>query len=97
MIAAQPLTVVVPTGAQYLVVGVNDSYYADNWGALTVAVKVVEGRCVAGQAPLLDDANGCTADLCDPVSGVSHEPVADGTVCDAAGMTGTCSAGACVP
>jgi hypothetical protein len=91
------LVVVVPAGAQYLVLGVNDSYYADNSGALTVVVKVVEGRCVEGQAPSLDDANGCTADLCDPVSGVSHEPVADGTACEAAGAAGACSAGVCVP
>ncbi|MBX3275625.1 MAG: PKD domain-containing protein, partial [Sandaracinaceae bacterium] len=38
--------------------------------------------CVAGTPPELDDGNPCTANLCDPVVGVSHPPLPAGTSCD---------------
>ena len=52
--------------------------------------------------PVLDDNNPCTSDSCDPVLGVRHEPVAEGTSCgdaaDACSGAPTCNAeGACVP
>jgi hypothetical protein len=34
------------------------------------------GQCVAGTAPTLDDGNACTIDACDPVTGVTHTPLA---------------------
>jgi hypothetical protein len=33
------------------------------------------GQCVPGAAPEVDDGNACTLDHCDPVSGVTHQPV----------------------
>lgn len=42
-----------------------------------------KGGCVPGKAPAIDDGNACTTDACDPVKGVSHEPIVidDGDVC----------------
>lgn len=42
-----------------------------------------EGRCVPGPPPQVDDNNACTTDSCDPVNGVSHEPIPvdDGDAC----------------
>ncbi len=60
------------------------------------------GTCEAGTPPTIDDGNVCTADSCDPVTGVAHAPVAagtscaDGTVCNGAEVcnaSGTCNAG----
>jgi hypothetical protein len=39
-----------------------------------------------------DDYSLCTVDGCDPATGCTHTPVADGTAC----LGGTCKAGACV-
>lgn len=39
------------------------------------------GRCKAEFAPELDDRNPCTADACDPITGVTHTAVAAGTAC----------------
>jgi hypothetical protein len=36
------------------------------------------GACVAGTPPTVDDGSVCTTDACDPVSGVSHTPLAAG-------------------
>jgi RHS repeat-associated protein len=38
------------------------------------------GNC-QGAPPATDDGNPCTADACDPVAGVTHTPLANGTVC----------------
>jgi len=60
------------------------------------------GSCVAGGPPVVDDANPCTADACDPVAGVTHTPVAVGTSCsngdacdgaETCDSTGLCAAG----
>ncbi|MCC6996412.1 MAG: hypothetical protein IT370_17510 [Deltaproteobacteria bacterium] len=60
------------------------------------------GACTAGIPPSVDDGNVCTADSCDPISGVAHTPVAagtscaDSTVCNGAetcNASGTCIAG----
>ncbi len=39
------------------------------------------GVCQAGSAPSLDDGNPCTADSCDPIAGVMHDPLPQGTDC----------------
>ena len=39
------------------------------------------GTCNAGTPPVVDDGNACTADSCDPITGVAHTPVPDGTSC----------------
>jgi RHS repeat-associated protein len=41
-----------------------------------------DAHCVPGTPPLVDDSNPCTADSCEPATGVHHEPLAAGTVCD---------------
>jgi hypothetical protein len=53
-----------------------------------------DGSC-GGVATACDDANECTAESCDPVTGCANSPT-PGTAC--AGGTGTCDdTGACVP
>ncbi|HEX2880836.1 MAG TPA: discoidin domain-containing protein, partial [Polyangiaceae bacterium] len=39
------------------------------------------GNCIAGSVLPIDDGNPCTADACDPVTGVSHTPLAAGASC----------------
>jgi hypothetical protein len=39
------------------------------------------GVCVAGTPPVVDDGNPCTADSCNPATGVAHALVAAGTSC----------------
>ncbi len=60
------------------------------------------GACVTGTPPIVDDGNPCTADACDPVTGVSHIPVsagascADGDLCNGAETcdgSGACQSG----
>jgi RHS repeat-associated protein len=41
-----------------------------------------DAHCVAGTPPVVDDVNPCTADSCDPATGVHHDALAAGTVCD---------------
>jgi hypothetical protein len=48
--------------------------------------------CVSGPPPVVTDGNPCTADVCDAINGVSHDPVPDGTPCNG---SGTCQAGTC--
>jgi hypothetical protein len=48
--------------------------------------------CLSGSPPPLSDGNACTADACDPSTGVSHVPVPDGTTCSGVGV---CEAGTC--
>ncbi|MBI4814718.1 MAG: hypothetical protein HY791_00590 [Deltaproteobacteria bacterium] len=33
------------------------------------------GACLAGVPPTIDDGDSCTADSCDPLTGVRHEPI----------------------
>ena len=58
------------------------------------------GTCMPGTIPTLDDGNPCTADSCDPVSGVHHDPVAAGTSCADSNLCNgseTCNAsGSCI-
>ena len=57
------------------------------------------GECVAGAPPQVDDGNPCTADSCDPTTGVHHAPVADGTSCgggSACSGVQQCFSGECV-
>jgi hypothetical protein len=39
------------------------------------------GHCAAAAPPLLDDANPCTSDSCDPALGIVHLPVPSGSSC----------------
>ena len=57
------------------------------------------GSCEAGTPPPVDDANVCTADSCDRVSGVIHTPVDDGMDCTPPGACGrsVCTGGFCAP
>lgn len=50
------------------------------------------GTCLAGAPPVVHDGNACTADSCDPVTGVSNEPLPDGSACSGLGV---CEAGTC--
>ncbi len=50
------------------------------------------GTCLAGTPPVVNDGNTCTVDACDPVIGVSHISLPDGTACSGAGV---CQAGTC--
>jgi MYXO-CTERM domain-containing protein len=49
--------------------------------------------CLPGTTVDCDDLESCTVDGCDPLSGCTHDPVADGTPC----TQGECLAGQCVP
>jgi hypothetical protein len=57
------------------------------------------GTCLPGTPVDCDDQNPCTADSCDPQTGLcSHTPLADGTPCPDADLcngTETCVAGQC--
>jgi hypothetical protein len=50
------------------------------------------GACLDGTPVEVNDRNSCTADACDPVAGVSHAAVPDGTKCSGVGV---CQAGTC--
>jgi hypothetical protein len=50
------------------------------------------GTCLDGRPPEVNDRNSCTSDACDPITGVSHDPVPDGTTCSGRGV---CEAGVC--
>jgi hypothetical protein len=50
------------------------------------------GSCLGGSPLDVSDGNVCTADACDPIAGVSHNQVEDGTTCSGAGV---CQAGVC--
>lgn len=96
LINASDLEVEIPAGAQFMFLGNFDSYYADNAGSLRVLMRTDSLRCVAGVPPVVNDGSVCTADACDPSSGVSHEPVTDGTTCTVVNAPGACVDGECV-
>lgn len=50
------------------------------------------GSCAAGTPPPVNDGNPCTADSCDPITGVTHTNLPDGTTCSG---IGTCTNGTC--
>jgi RHS repeat-associated protein len=59
----------------------------------------VSNSCVPGTPLTVDDQNPCTTDACDPVTGVSHTAVANGTGCtdaDLCTQTSACQSGTCV-
>jgi cysteine-rich repeat protein len=59
----------------------------------------VGGICQAAVPVETDDGNACTADSCDPVLGIRHEPL-DGVVCsdsNACTLNERCNAGQCEP
>jgi hypothetical protein len=87
----------IPAGSKFMFLSNFDSFYADNAGSIQVVVQTDSLGCIAGTPPVVDDdANACTADLCDPSSGVSHEPVTDGTSCTHVSEPGACVDGECV-
>ncbi|HET6337662.1 MAG TPA: hypothetical protein VFG30_30760 [Polyangiales bacterium] len=91
------VVVQIPAGAQYVFISNFDSYYGDNAGSLTMKMQAEGLACTAGSNPLsVDDANVCTADACDSISGVSHEPVSDGVSCTVASAPGACVEGLCI-
>jgi hypothetical protein len=47
--------------------------------------------CVNGSGLATDDGNPCTTDVCDPITGVSHQPLPEGTSC---GTGNVCDASA---
>jgi RHS repeat-associated protein len=59
------------------------------------------GHCQPGTTPVLDDGNPCTADSCDPATGVHHVPLGPGTPCPDGNVCNgaeTCNgAGICAP
>jgi len=58
----------------------------------------LSGLCTGGGLPDCDDANGCTADSCNPAVGCLFNPVVDGTLCsdsDLCTSADVCTAGAC--
>ncbi len=64
------------------------------------------GACVASTPPAVDDGNPCTADTCEPTTGVKHSPAnagslcTDGDVCNGAetcDSLGQCQSGAAPP
>ena len=70
----------------------------DDGSACTTADHCVDGACVGDPLPC-DDGNGCTADTCDPTSGICTSEPADGPCDDGAPCTAgdQCQDGACVP
>ncbi len=67
-------------------------YRTDAFGSTTCAAS---GTCAALTPSACDDANPCTADLCNASNvGCYHTNVSDGTVC---GVATTCKAGVCSP
>ena len=55
------------------------------------------GVCQASGPLDCDDGDDCTHDTCDAEQGCRHEPVSDGTACDAGPCgPGQCTAGACI-
>ncbi|NUN16022.1 MAG: hypothetical protein HUU55_20535, partial [Myxococcales bacterium] len=78
-------------------VNLNNTSLCDDGDACTTADTCSGGACIGGAAPDCDDANVCTADSCDPVTGCENIPTpgpcSDGDLC----TTGdTCIAGSCV-
>jgi hypothetical protein len=64
------------------------------------AETCLSGVCTAGTPLNCDDGNPCTADVCDPVAGCRHTPVANGTACPDGSLcngTETCQSGICLP
>ncbi len=64
------------------------------------------GACTAGTPPVVDDGNPCTSDSCSLSTGVTHTPIAQGTVCGSStactsaatcSASGSCVAGAALP
>jgi hypothetical protein len=56
-----------------------------------------DGFCLADLSPVFSDREPCTVDTCDPIAGVSHTPLPDGSVCPRTRPqdTGICQAGIC--
>jgi RHS repeat-associated protein len=58
-----------------------DDTECNDGNACTSADRCSAGKCVAGAIVPVEDDKPCTKDSCDPVSGVKHERLAEGTPC----------------
>ena len=88
-----------PTAGWFLVQRAAGSSCADGTVCNGAETCDVMGFCRDGTAPAVDDGNACTADLCEPITGVSHTNVSDGTACGNGDLclgAQTCQAGACL-
>ncbi len=66
--------------------------------ACTAGDNCQSSTCQPGSTVPIDDNNPCTTDSCDPVAGVKHTPVTNGTACtdsNACTQTDTCQNGTC--
>ena len=59
-----------------------DGTLCDDGNACTFPDTCQGGYCQIGQVSSCDDANGCTADSCQPQTGCRHEPYPTGYACD---------------
>ena len=57
-----------------------DGTVCNDGNSCTTAEQCQSGQC-AGVPTVVDDLNPCTADFCDPVTGVGHSDVGAGTSC----------------
>jgi hypothetical protein len=76
-----------------------DGTKCSDGNACTTGDTCQGGVCAEGPMRNCDDKNACTTDACDPSSGCTHTPVADGTSCpgtDPCTLPGTCHVGRCV-
>ena len=60
----------------------NDGVACNDANSCTTGEACTAGLCKSDSTVATDDGNPCTADACDPVGGVSHDPVSPGTACD---------------
>lgn len=84
------------TGVQHTNVANGTSCSDTN--ACTNPDACASGACVSGPAIPIDDGKVCTADSCDPATGVKHTNLANGTSCNDANACTTgesCSSGNC--
>jgi hypothetical protein len=63
--------------------------------ACTGGDTCMEGVCVPTAIPMCDDAEDCTVDSCDSVSGCRFVAMPDGNGCNVGGLPGTCTSGVC--
>ncbi|MBM4361940.1 MAG: hypothetical protein FJ104_04615, partial [Deltaproteobacteria bacterium] len=75
-----------------------DGTSCNDGNACTAGDACQGGACAAGGPVAVDDGNPCTADACDPATGVTHAAAADGTSCsdgNACTAGDACQSGAC--
>ncbi len=76
-----------------------DGTSCSDGNACNGAETCLAAACAAGTPPDCDDANTCTVDSCDQVTGCTHANAADGVACsdrNPCTQTDTCEAGVCI-